>query len=88
MRKVLYKGIMDPRSVGFHKRINVIKERVEKRIEIRVQVRCIRTRLMVYADEKKAGFEIGDFIRRDNRGNLERYKGLNGYSTLVLSKLN
>jgi hypothetical protein len=86
-RKVSYAGIVDQgRSVGFIKKK---KERDPDRsnaVRINVHVNCIRTRLMIYSLEDKAGYKIGDFIKRDTRKNLEKYKANGGFSCVVFKK--
>jgi hypothetical protein len=84
-KKVSYKGIVDQgRSTGFKKKN--FESNDGGLVRIRVQVRCIRARLMVYADEEKAGLKIGDFIRRDKRMNFDRYKSSDGLTTLIFKK--
>ena len=86
-KKVSYVGVVDQgRSVGFTKK-KIDKDPVRSgMVRIMVQVRCVRTRLMVYADEDLAGYRIGDFIRRDQRKNFDNYKCNEGLKTVVFSK--
>jgi hypothetical protein len=88
MRKQSYKGIVDQgRTMGFRKSIRrEIQESLSRCIKIRVQIFSMGKILKIFADEQKGGYQIGDFIKFDKRGNYDKYKGNEGLSCLIHHK--
>lgn len=73
--------------MGFRKRVvTEVRSRESSMIRIRVQIFSMGKVLKIFADERKGGFEIGDFIKFDKRGNYEVYKGIEGLSCVVRNK--